>query len=86
MAKSSGSKTRSGGSSSRSRGKTTTKSRGSGKRELISPRGDARFVRRDGQGQFRESDDVGRSLKQDRARTSKKTVKSGYGDRGERKR
>lgn len=60
--------------------------RGSGKRELISPNGDKRFVRRDAKGQFTESDDVGRSLSQDRKRESKTAGKPGYGDRGDRKR
>ena len=70
--------------------KTTKKSakrstrRASGKRELITPKGDARFVRRDTKGRIKESDDVGRSLKQDRRTKSKKKVKSGYGDRGDR--
>jgi hypothetical protein len=71
--------------------KTKTKSssrssskRGSGRRELIKPKGDARYVRRTPGGQFKESDDVGRSLKLDRQRKAKKTVKSGYGDRGDR--
>jgi hypothetical protein len=74
--------------SKRSSGKSSTKtsraSRGSGKRELIKPKGDARFVRRDGGGQFKESDDMGRSLKQDRRTKSKTKAKSGYGDRGDR--
>jgi hypothetical protein len=46
--------------------KTAKKSVGkkvSGKRELIKPKGDARFVRRDGKGRIKESDDVGHSLK-----------------------
>jgi hypothetical protein len=60
--------------------------RGSGKRELIAPNDDKRFVRRDAKGQFSESDDVGRSLSQDRKKQAKKTTKSGYGDRGDRKR
>jgi hypothetical protein len=58
--------------------------RASGKRELIKPNGDARFIRRDAKGRIKESDDVGRSLKQDRARKAKKKVKSGYGDKGDR--
>ena len=58
--------------------------RGSGKRELIKPNGDARFVRRDAKGRIKESDDVGRSLKQDRARKAKTKVKSGQGDKGDR--
>lgn len=60
--------------------------RGSGKRETISPKGDKRFVRRDAKGQFTESDDAGRSLSQDRKRRAKTETKSGYGDRGDRKR
>ncbi len=56
----------------------------SGKRELIKPKGDARFIRRDAEGRIIESDDVGRSLKQDRARKAKKKVSSGDGDRGDR--
>ncbi len=63
--------------------KKSTK-RGSGKRELIKPKGDARYIRRDARGRIVESDDVGRSLKQDRARKAKTKTKSGYGDRGDR--
>jgi hypothetical protein len=54
------------------------------KRELIDTGRDKRYVRRDSQGQFKESDDVGRSLSQDRKRTAKKKVKSGQGDKGDR--
>ena len=55
------------------------------KRELIEPKpGDKRFVRRDDQGRFSESDDVGRSLSQDRKRKAKTTAKPGQGDRGDR--
>jgi hypothetical protein len=60
--------------------------RASGKRELIDTGRDKRFARRDAQGQFKESDDVGRSLSADRRRNAKTTSKSGYGDRGDRKR
>jgi hypothetical protein len=56
------------------------------KRELIEPNeGDKRFVRRDDQGRFEESDDVSRSLSQDRKRDSQTEVESGQGDRGDRK-
>ena len=58
--------------------------RSSSKRELINTGQDKRFVRRDSQGQFKESDDVGRSLTSDRRRGAKTKVKSGYGDRGDR--
>lgn len=57
------------------------------KRELITPNeGDSRYVRRDEDGQFKEQDDVGKSLKQDRAKKAETTVKSGQGDRGDQKR
>ena len=56
-----------------------------GKRELIEPhKGDKRYVRRDENGQFKESDDVSRSLSQDQKRTASKSTKSGQGDRGDR--
>jgi hypothetical protein len=56
------------------------------KRELIEPNeGDKRFVRRDKEGKFEESDDVGRSLSQDRKQTAKKESKPGQGDKGDRK-
>ena len=55
-------------------------------RELIEPNpGDKRFVRRDEQGQFEESDEVGRSLSQDRKQDAKTQSKSGQGDKGDRK-
>ena len=57
-----------------------------GKRELIEPnKGDKRYVRRDENGQFKESDDVSRSLSQDQKRDAKNTTTSGQGDRGDRK-
>jgi len=68
------------------RGVVMAAKRGSGKRETIAPNGDKRYVRRDAQGKFTESDDTGRSLSQDRKRKAKTASKSGYGDRGDRKR
>jgi hypothetical protein len=59
---------------------------GSGKRELIDTGNDKRYVRRDNQGQFKESDDQGRSLAQDVKREAKTKVKPGQGDRGDEKR
>ena len=56
-----------------------------GKRELIDTGTDKRYVRRDEKGQFKESDDVGRSLSQDVKREAKTKVKSGQGDRGDQK-
>ena len=55
------------------------------KRELIAPRGSKRYVRRDAHGRIKESDDVGRSLAQDRKRKAKKVAKPGQGDRGDQK-
>ena len=55
-------------------------------RELIDTGTDKRYVRRDEKGQFKESDDVGRSLSQDVKKHAKTEVKSGQGDRGDQKR
>lgn len=52
-------------------------------RELIKPNGDARYVRRDDEGKFKESDDMGRSLKQDRKEDAKTKARPGQGDRGD---
>jgi hypothetical protein len=53
-------------------------------RELIDTGTDKRFVRRDSKGQFKESDDVGRSLAQDQKRKSSTKPKKGEGDKGDR--
>jgi hypothetical protein len=55
------------------------------KRELIAPRGDKRYIRRAAAGRIKESDDVSRSLSQDRRRKAKTAAKSGQGDRGDRR-
>ena len=57
-----------------------------GKRELIDTGADKRYVRRDGKGQFNESDDQSRSLGQDVRQEAKTKVKPGQGDRGDQKR
>jgi hypothetical protein len=54
------------------------------KRESIDTGRDKRYVRRDSKGKFDESDDVGRSLSQDRRKKSKRKVKAGQGDKGDR--
>ncbi len=56
----------------------------SGARELIDTGTDKRFVRRDDKGQFKESDDVGRSLSRDVKHHAKTKSKKGQGDRGDR--
>ena len=60
-------------------------SKASSKRELISPRGDNRYVRRSKTGRFIESDDQGKSLSQDVRRKAKTRVKPGQGDKGDQK-
>jgi NADPH-dependent 7-cyano-7-deazaguanine reductase QueF-like protein len=54
------------------------------KRELIDTGSDKRYVRRNDKGQFKESDDVGRSLSQDVRHHAKTKIKAGQGDRGDR--
>ncbi len=59
---------------------------GKGGRELIDTGTDKRYVRRDEKGQFKESDDMGRSLSKDVKKEAETEVKSGQGDRGDQKR
>jgi hypothetical protein len=54
------------------------------RRELINTGTDKRYVRRNAQGQFKESDNVGRSLAQDRSRNAKTKSPKGQGDKGDR--
>jgi len=56
------------------------------KREAIDTSTDKRFVRRKATGKFKESDDMGKSLSADRRTKAKRAVKSGQGDKGDRKR
>jgi hypothetical protein len=61
----------------------TTRRKTAAKRTLIAPKGDKRYVRRNARGQFKESDDVGRSLSQDRRRRAKRKAPKGQRDRGD---
>jgi hypothetical protein len=54
-------------------------------RELIDTGTDKRYVRRDDGGHFKESDDVGRSVSQDRRQEAQHPSRKGQGDRGDRK-
>ncbi len=63
--------------------KTTGKS--TGKRTLIAPNADKRYVRRDENGRFTSSDDQGKSLSRDVKQKAKTKVKPGYGDQGDQK-
>jgi hypothetical protein len=56
------------------------------KRELIDTGSDKRYVRRDTEGKFKESDDVGRSLPQDRRQKATTEAPPGQGDKGDRAR
>ena len=57
-----------------------------GKRELINTGTDKRYVRRNEKGQFKDVVDVDKSLAADRRKKAKTSVKSGQGDRGDRRR
>lgn len=64
--------------------RSTGTRRKAAKRELINTGTDKRYVRRGAGGQFKESDDVGRSLAQDRQRKARTKTKRGQGDKGDR--
>jgi hypothetical protein len=55
------------------------------KRELIDTGRDKRYVRRDSAGKFDESDDQEKSLSRDRKTKAAKKVRSGKGDKGDRR-
>jgi len=55
-------------------------------RELISPKGDKRFVRRKSDGTFGKTVAVGKSLSADSRTKARKKVPKGQGDRGDAKR
>lgn len=54
------------------------------KRELIDTGTDKRLVRRDEEGKFKESDDLGKSLAADQRQHAKTAAKPGQGDKGDR--
>ena len=68
------------------RGTRATAKRGSTKRERLKSPNATFFAKRTSTGRFKEMDEVGRSLKADRRTQAKRTVKSGHGDKGDRKR
>lgn len=53
-------------------------------RERTDTGNDERYIRRDDEGRFEESEDVGRSSAQDQERDAEHTTRSGQGDRGDR--
>jgi hypothetical protein len=60
--------------------------RSTSKRELIDTGTNKMYAKRDAKGQFKEMDDVGRSLSADRRQKAKTTTEAGYGDQGDRTR
>lgn len=58
--------------------------RSGSRRELIDTGRKKMFARRDVKGQFKEMDEVSRSLAADRRSRAKRKVKSGHGDQGDR--
>ena len=66
--------------------KKKTARRKAAKRELIDTGSNKLYVRRNKRGtSFKEVEDVGRSLAQDRRRKAKSVAKRGQGDRGDRR-
>ena len=66
--------------------KKKTARRRAAKRELIDTGINKLYVRRNKRGtSFKEVEDVGRSLTQDRRRKAKAVAKRGHGDRGDRR-
>ena len=55
-----------------------------GDREEIDTGTDTRYVRRDEQGQFNQSDNKARSLRQDQRRDAESESEKGPGDKGDR--
>jgi hypothetical protein len=66
--------------------KKAAKKRSASKRDLVKTPTGTFYAKRDQEGQFTELDEVGRSLRADRARKAKTTVKPGYGDQGDQPR
>ncbi len=67
--------------------KKAAKKKVAAKRELIDTGTNKLYVRRNARGtSFKEVEDVGRSLTQDRRRKAKAVAKRGQGDRGDRRR
>ena len=64
----------------------TKKRRSTSKRETLKSKNATFFAKRTAKGRFKEMDERGRSQAADRRRTAKKTVKSGHGDQGDRRR
>ena len=58
--------------------------RSSSRRELVDTGRNKMFGKRGARGQFKEMDDVGKSLASDRRTAAKTKSRKGYGDKGDR--
>jgi hypothetical protein len=65
---------------------TKSKARSAGKRDTVRTKHATLYAKRTARGRFKEMDEKGRSLSSDRRRRAKRTVRSGYGDQGDRRR
>lgn len=60
------------------------KKRSTQKRERLTTKNATFFAKRSTDGRFKEMDEVGRSLRADRAKKATTKAKSGFGDKGDR--
>jgi len=65
--------------------KAAKRSRPADKRDLVRRPKASAYAKRTARGRFKEIDDVGRSQSVDKPRKAKKTVRSGYGDQGDKR-
>jgi hypothetical protein len=63
-----------------------SKKSAAGKRDIVKGPTASFYAKRSGAGKFKEMDAVGRSQRADKAKSAKRSVKSGFGDQGDRKR
>ena len=61
------------------------RTRPAGKRDLVRRPKASSYAKRSTRGRFKEMDDVGRSQKADKPKKAKRTVRSGYGDQGDKR-
>jgi hypothetical protein len=71
------------GTTKKARSGTAKKARSSSKRDLLTGKRKS-YAKRTAKGRFKEIDTQDRSLASDRRKKAKRTVRSGYGDQGDR--
>ncbi len=62
------------------------KTRRAGQRDTVKTPTGTFYAKRTASGRFKEMDEVGRALAADRRTAAKRTVRSGHGDQGDRRR